>query len=114
VPVDPRWDTDGATGDFVFLPMDGVIWWRLPLCLEVVPGKKLAILVFVEVFDRDVSDAPGVAPGAKTSEHHTIAVWPTSTDAPRWASARGDQVAARMLESYRSVGIDPEIGQRDP
>jgi hypothetical protein len=39
-PLDPSWDTDGASGAFVHLPQDGVIRWRLPHSIEVIPGKE--------------------------------------------------------------------------
>lgn len=38
-PLDPSWDTDGASGAFVHPPHDGVIRWRLPHSIEVIPGK---------------------------------------------------------------------------
>lgn len=39
-PLDPSWDTDGASGAFVHPPHDGVIRWRLPYSIEVIPGKE--------------------------------------------------------------------------
>jgi hypothetical protein len=167
--IDPLWDADGATGDFVFPPTDGVLRWRLPFCLEVIPGKeageidvdvawldgppagvemsdgvasacdiatptgRVAIAdsyddvlashdfgsartcrVFVEVVDRDRSGEAGVMWGAKTSEHHTILIWPTNAAAERWASAHRDRTAAQHLASYRDFDIDPDVGQRGP
>ena len=166
-PVDPEWDTDGATGSFVHAPTDGVIRWRLPFCVEVIPGKeagdidvdvawlnsepddiydtdgvasacdiavptgRVAIAdhsnievtghdfgnirrcrVFVEVHDRDAST--GTPWGAKTAEHHTIVVWPATTSQPRWTSTTRDAAAIAFVDSYRRVGIDPEVGQKEP
>jgi hypothetical protein len=65
MPLEPEWDTDGASGAFVFAPLDGVIRWRLPYSIEVIPGKEAGeVDVDVAWLDREpegIYDTEGVA-----------------------------------------------------
>lgn len=37
---DPDWTSEDVPGEFVFPPQDGVIGWRPPGCVEIMPGHE--------------------------------------------------------------------------